>query len=325
MAGNDKKSKNFLVSKIGGQQLIVLGVIVALFAFFCIKSDIFRSYTTILSMLDFSYFVAFMAIGVTFALITGGNDLSIGTGMVCYGIIGGFFVTKLGLPVTVGFVITILCGVLMGCFNGFLVAILELPPFIATLSTMMIARGLGSIVTGGSSITWPADAWFKNIFKISIGEAKYPLGFVWVVVAVTIMTIFLRHTKPGRYIIAIGSNKEATRLSGVNVIKWHMLAYIICGMFTGFAGVAYSATFPTIAAGSGAGLELDAICAAIIGGTSMYGGSGTIFGTLLGVYVMSILKTGLPLIGLQANWQQIITGIVLLVAVFIDVVRGKKN
>ena len=108
MAGNDKKSKNFLVSKIGGQQLIVLGVIVALFAFFCIKSDIFRNYTTILSMLDFSYFVAFMALGVTFALITGGNDLSIGTGMVCYGIIGGFFVTKLGLPVTVGFVITIL-------------------------------------------------------------------------------------------------------------------------------------------------------------------------------------------------------------------------
>ena len=325
MAGNDKKSKNFLVSKIGGQQLIVLGVIVALFAFFYAKSEIFRNYTTILSMLDFSYFVAFMAIGVTFALITGGNDLSIGTGMVCYGLVGGFVVTKLGMPVTVGVIVAILCGVLMGLLNGSLVAILELPPFIATLSTMMIARGLGSIVTGGSSITWPSDAWFKNVFKITVGENKYPLGFVWVILLVAVMTYFLRHTKPGRYIIAIGSNKEATRLSGVNVVKWHMLAYVICGVFTGLAGVAYSATFPTIAAGSGAGLELEAICSAIIGGTSMYGGSGTIFGTLLGVYVMSLLKTGLPLIGLQANWQQIITGIVLLVAVFIDVVRGKNK
>ena len=325
MAGNEKKSKNWLVSKIGGQQLIVLGVIVALFAFFYLKSEIFRNYPTLLSMLDFSYFVAFMAIGVTFALITGGNDLSIGTGMVCYGLIGGFFVTKLGMPVTVGVIVAILCGILMGLLNGFLVAILELPPFIATLSTMMIARGLGSIVTGGSSITWPSDAWFKNLFKISVGDTKYPLGFVWVVLCVVLMSIFLRHTKPGRYIIAIGSNKEATRLSGVNVVKWHMLAYVICGIFTGLAGVAYSATFPTIAAGSGAGLELEAICAAIIGGTSMYGGSGTIFGTLLGVYVMSLLKTGLPLVNLQANWQQIITGIVLLVAVFIDVVRGKNK
>lgn len=325
MEGKDKKAKSSLLSKIGGQQLIVLGVVIALFAFFYIKSDVFRNYSTILSMLDFSYYVAFMAIGVTFALITGGNDLSIGTGMVCYGIIGGFFVTKLGMPVTVGFVITILCGVLMGLLNGALVAIFELPPFIATLSTMMIARGFGSIVTGGSSITWPADSWFKELFKITVGEMKLPLGFLWVILLVFLMTFFLRHTKPGRYIIAIGSNKEATRLSGVNVIKWHMLAYVICGVFTGLAGVAYSATFPTIAAGSGAGLELEAICAAIIGGTSMYGGYGTIWGTLLGVYVMSILKTGLPLIGLQANWQQIITGIVLLVAVFIDVVRGKNK
>ena len=163
MAENNKKSKNFLVSKIGGQQLIVMGVIVALFVFFYIKSDTFRNYETVLSMLDLSYYVAFMAIGVTFALITGGNDLSIGTGMVCYGLAGGFFVTKLGMPVTVGFIITILCGILMGYVNGTLVAVLELPPFIATLSTMMIVRGLGSIITGGSSITWPSDAWFKRL------------------------------------------------------------------------------------------------------------------------------------------------------------------
>ena len=154
---------------------------------------------------------------------------------------------------------------------------------------------------------------------------KLPLGFVWVVLLIIVMSIFLNKTKPGRYIIAIGSNKEATRLSGVNVVKWHMLAYIVCGVFTGLAGIAYAATFQAIAPGTGAGLELDAIAGAIIGGTSMTGGSGSIVGTILGVFVMSMLKTGLPFVGLQANWQQIITGLVLIAAVFIDVVRTRKR
>lgn len=320
---------NPLVAKIGGQRLVVLLVIITLFSFFSIKSEAFRQYSTILSILDYSYYITFMAIGVTFALITGGNDLSIGTGMVCYGLIGGFLITKMGMPVGVGLAVTLLCGVLMGVFNGVLVAIMEIPPFIATLCTMMIARGLGSIVTGSMSITWPPAAteqgWFRSIFKITIGDTKYPLGFLWVIILIIIMTIILNKTRPGRYIIAIGSNKEATRLSGVNVVKWHMLAYIICGLFTGLAGIAYAATFQAVAPGTGAGLELDAICGAIIGGTSMKGGAGSIVGTLLGVFVMSMLKTGLPYIGLQANWQQIITGIVLIVAVLIDVIRSKKS
>lgn len=331
MTDKEKKgglSNNPIVKKIGGQRLVVIFVIVALFAFFCAKSPTFRQYSTILNLLDTSYYVTYMAIGVTFALITGGNDLSVGTGMVCYSLIGGYVVTKLGLPIGVGILLTILCGVLMGILNGFLVAVMELPAFIATLCTMMIARGMGSICTKSQSINWPqassAQGWFRSLFKITVGETKYPLGFLWVIILVIVMSIILTKTKPGRYIIAIGSNKEATRLSGVNVIKWHMLAYIICGFFTGLAGLAYGATFQTVAPGTGAGLELDAICAAIIGGTSMTGGSGSIIGTLLGVFIMSLLKTGLPFIGLQANWQQIITGIVLLVAVLIDVIRSKQ-
>lgn len=333
MTGKDNNKSagavNTLVAKIGGQRLVVLLVIITLFSFFCIKSGAFRQYSTVLSILDYSYYITFMAIGVTFALITGGNDLSIGTGMVCYGLIGGFLVTKMGMPIGVGLLVTLLCGVIMGVLNGTLVAVLEIPPFIATLCTMMIARGLGSIVTGSMSITWPPAAseqgWFRSIFKITIGDRKYPLGFLWVILLIIIMTVVLNKTRPGRYIIAIGSNKEATRLSGVNVVKWHMLAYIICGLFTGFAGIAYAATFQAVAPGTGAGLELDAICGAIIGGTSMKGGSGSIVGTLLGVFVMSMLKTGLPYIGLQANWQQIITGIVLIAAVLIDVMRSKKR
>ena len=261
--------------------------------------------------------------------MTGGNDLSIGTGMVCYSLIGGYVISKLGLPVGVGILITILCGLIMGTANGFLVAVLELPPFIATLCTMMIVRGLGSIITGGVSLSWPAadadNGWFRSFFKMTIGGTKVPIGIIWTVLAVIIMSVILTKTKIGRYIIAIGSNKEAARLSGVNVIKWHMLAYIICGFFTGLAGIAYAGTFQTLTPGTGAGLELDAICAAIIGGTSMYGGQGTVVGTLIGVFLMCILKTGLPYVGLQANWQQIIIGIVLIVAVLMDVLRTKKR
>lgn len=321
-------TNNPIVKAIGTQKIVVLLVVIVLYAFFSIMSPGFRKYATLVSIFDYSYYISFMAIGVTLCLITGGNDLSIGTGMVCYGLFGGYLITHNGMPVIVGILATLLLGLIMGALNGVLVAVLDLPPFIATLGTMMMARGLGSILTGGMSVTWPAastpQGWFRMIFKINKPGMLIPIGFLWVILFVIIMSLFLNKTRPGRYIIAIGSNKEATRLSGVNVVKYQSLAYIICGLCAGIAGVAYSATFQTVAPGTGAGLELDAIAGAIIGGTSMTGGTGSIVGTLLGVFVMSLLKSGLPYIGLQANWQQIITGIVLIVAVFIDVIKNKK-
>lgn len=317
-----------IVRAIGVQKVVVVLVLLALFLFFCIMSPAFRTYATILSIFDYSYYITFMAIGVTFALITGGVDLSIGTGMVCYGLLGGYLITHKGAPVFVGILVAIVTAMIFGLINGILVAVLNLPPFIATLGTMMAVRGLGSIFTGGVSITWPPAGtelgWFRNIFKIDIGSTKLPLGFLWVLLLVILMTVVLNKTKVGRYIIAIGSNKEATRLSGVNVVKYQISAYVISGLFTGLAAIAYAATFQAISPGTGAGLELDAIGGAIIGGTSMTGGSGSIVGTLLGVFIMSMLKTGLPFIGLQANWQQIITGLVLIGAVMIDVIKNKK-
>lgn len=332
MNSKDKKGNAFtnnpIVRAIGVQRIVVVLVIIFLAALFCIKSPAFRQYSTLVSLLDYSYYISFMAIGVTFCLITGGNDLSVGTGMVCYALFGGHLITKMGMPVGVGLVATILLGMVIGCINAVLVAVMDLPPFIATLGTMMITRGLGSILTGAMSVSWPSTAvpqgWFRSIFKMKVGMKMVPVGFILVLVLVFVMSIFLNKTRPGRYIIAIGSNKEATRLSGVNVVKYLSLAYIISGFFAGLAGIAYAATFQSIAPGTGAGLELDAIAAAIIGGTSMTGGVGSITGTLLGVFVMSLLKTGLPFIGLTANWQQIITGIVLVVAIFIDVLKNKK-
>lgn len=320
-----KKSFNLL----NGREVMVIGIIIAMIAVFSILSPTFRSYPTFVSLLDSVYYVSLMAIGVTFPLITGGVDLSIGTGLVSYALIGGYLVVNKGVPVAAALVITIVIGVIIGILNGCLVALMDLPPFLATLCTCMITRGLGPALCGGFGVSWPsalsADGWFRKIFKFTNANGTVvSCGIILIVALVLIMSFVLNHTKVGRYTIAIGSNKEATKLAGVNVKAYHVTAYAICGLFAGLAGVAYAATYVTIYPGTGAGFEMDAIGGAIVGGVSASGGSGTIFGAFLGVIVISLMKIGLPFIGLQANWQQIFTGLVLLAAVLVDVVKKKK-
>lgn len=325
------KNKSML-EKLGGQKFIVLLVVIGLFIFFSAMSPGFRKYTTYLTILDFSYYIVFMSIGVSFPLITGGVDLSIGTGLICYALVGGYLIKFANVPVVVAMLITILFGVAIGFLNGCLVAIMDIPPFLTTLCTCMITRGLGSIIVGGFGITWPSGtapgAWYKNIFKYSLPSnprTKIPVGIILVILVVLLMSYVLNHTKVGRYTIAIGSNKEAARLSGVNVRAYHILAYVISGLFAGLGAIAYSAVVPTVQPGTGAGFELEAIGGAIIGGVSASGGEGSITGSFLGVLVICLLKTGLPFIGLQANWQQIITGLVLIGAVLIDVIKKKRE
>ena len=314
---------------INGRELMVIGIIAAMAIVFSILSPTFRTYPTLVSVLDSVYYVALMAIGVTFPLITGGVDLSMGTGLVCYALVGGYMIVHKGMPVVVGILIAILMGVIIGLINGTLVAVMDLPPFLATLCTCMITRGLGPALCGGFGVSWPSAlseaGAFRKIFKFTnAGGTVIPVGIILIVVLVIVMSFVLNHTKMGRYTIAIGSNKEATRLAGVNVKFFHVMAYAICGLFAGMAGVAYSATYATIYPGAGAGFEMDAIGGAIVGGVSASGGSGTIFGAFLGVIVISLMKIGLPFIGLQANWQQIFTGLVLLAAVLVDVLKKKK-
>ena len=314
---------------INGRELMVIGIIAAMVIVFSILSPTFRTYPTLVSVLDSVYYVALMAIGVTFPLITGGVDLSMGTGLVCYALIGGYMVVHKGMPVFAGILIAIVVAVLIGLLNGVLVAIMDLPPFLATLCTCMITRGLGPALCGGFGVSWPsalsAEGTFRKIFKFtSAGGTVIPVGIILIVVLVILMSFVLNHTKMGRYTIAIGSNKEATKLAGVNVKFFHVMTYVICGFFSGLAGVAYAATYATIYPGAGAGFEMDAIGGAIVGGVSASGGSGTIFGAFLGVIVISLMKIGLPFIGLQANWQQIFTGLVLLAAVLVDVLKKKK-
>ena len=321
--------KQSALSKLGQQKYIVLLVVVCLFAFFSILSPDFRRYTTVMSILDYSYYIALMAIGVTFPLITGGVDLSIGTGLICYSLAGGYLVVHCGWPTGAGLLVSVLFGTVIGLLNGFLVAVMDLPPFLATLCTCMITRGLGSLCSKNFGISWPTTgsegSWFRNIFKITVNGTKIPIGFLWILIIVALMAFVLNHTKIGRYTIAIGSNKEATILSGINVRFYHIMAYVISGFFAGLASIAYSAVFSTVQPGSGAGFELEAIGGAIIGGVSASGGVGTIEGSLIGVFVICLLKTGLPYIGLQANWQHIITGLVLIGAVLVDIIKKKRS
>lgn len=323
---NNKKS---IIAKLGGQKFIVLLVVIALYIFFSILSPDFRKYTTGLTILDYSYYIVLMAIGVTFPLITGGVDLSIGTGLICYSLAGGYLILHMGWPTWAGILVSIGFGVAIGLVNGLLVSLMNLPPFLATLCTCMITRGLGSLCSSGFGISWPSASaeggWFRTIFKLTIGNTKYPIGFLWILLLVLIMAFVLNHTKMGRYTIAIGSNKEAAILSGINVKFYHTCAYVISGLFAGLAAVAYSAIFATVQPGTGAGFELEAIGGAIIGGVSASGGVGSVVGSLIGVFVICLLKTGLPYIGLEANWQQIITGLVLIGAVLVDIIKKKQE
>ena len=319
---------------INGREAIVLGVVLAMVVLFSLISPNFRTYPTFVSVLDISYYITLMAIGVAFPLITGGVDLSIGTGLICYALVGGYLVIHKDAPVIVGLLVCLLIGIIIGTLNGVLVALMDLPPFLATLCTCMITRGLGPVLVGGFGISWPGASdprgWFRKVFKITFFDADnnqtiIPIGIVLIILLVLIMSFVLNHTKVGRYTIAIGSNKEATRLSGVNVKFYHIFAYVISGFFAGLAGIAYASTYATVQPGTGAGFELEAIGGAIVGGVSASGGSGTIFGTFLGVLVICLMKVGLPYIGLQANWQQIFTGLVLIGAVLIDVIKVKRK
>ena len=315
-------------SLLKGREAMVVGIIIAMVAVFSLLSPTFRTYTTFVSLLDCSYYVALMAIGVTFPLITGGVDLSIGTGLICYALFGGYLIVHKGMPVGVALVACVIVGTLIGLLNGYLVAVMDLPPFLASLCTCMINRGLGSLLSGGFGVSWPSAlepaGWFRSMFRFNSNGKVIPVGIFIIIAFVIIMSFVLNHTKIGRYTFAIGSNKEATKLAGVNVKFYHIAAYTICGFFAGLAAIAYSATYVTIYPGSGAGFEMDAIAGAIVGGVSASGGVGSILGAFLGVIVISLMKVGLPFIGLQANWQQIITGLVLIGAILIDVVKKKK-
>ncbi len=325
----EKKKENSFIKAIGTQKLIAFLALVILYIVFGLINRSFWSASTLINIFEASYYIGLMAIGVTFAITSDGIDLSIGTVMMCSALMSGALITKYNVPVAVALLVCILIGAVFGTMNGLMVSYMKLPPFIATLGTMMLSKGIGSVFTKAQSVTWPQagdpNGWFRKIFKVNAGDMIIPTGFILLIAVAVLAAILLNKTRPGRYIVSLGSNYEATRLSGVNVAKYRTLAYIISGTLAGLAGLAYAAIYSTVLPGGGGGMELDAIAGVVIGGTSMSGGFGTISGTLLGVFIMSVLKTGLPFIGLQTHYQQIATGIVLVFAVFVDVMNRSKK
>ena len=309
------------------QKLLALSALIIIYIFFCFTGKNFFSYNTFIAILDSSYYIGFMAIGVTFVIITGGIDLSLGTVMMCSALIGGVAYNKWGFPIGAALCAGVITGMLFGLLNGILIAKCKLVPFVATLGTQMIASGLGAIISNVMTQRYPTfgteDGVFKNIlYKTSSG---FPAGIIWLMFFFVIAFILLNFTQLGRYNFAIGSNEEATRLSGVNVDRWKILIYTICGTFIGLAGAMYAAAYTSIVPSTGAGMEIDGIAAVVIGGTSMAGGVGTLTGTMIGVYIMAVLKQGLMSMGLQGHYQTFFTGIVVIGAVMLDNYRTKKS
>ena len=260
MSNEAKALKQQGTKRIDLQKLLALGALVILFVFFFIAAvfgNNVNGLTFITNVLESSYFVGFLALGVTFAIITGGIDLSIGTIMMCGALIGGYLYNACGLPLIAAIIITILIPTGFGILNGFMIARLRLPAFIATLGTMMISQGLGSIVTSVQTQRWPtaadADGWFKAVFMKT--PEGFPTGVIWLVAFFLLAMFLLNKTKFGKYTFAIGSNEEAARLSGVNTAKWLTLVYVVNGLFCGFAALMYGATYTTVLPQTGNGLE----------------------------------------------------------------------
>jgi len=321
---------NAYVKKMGFNRIVLVGVLILLYIVFAILSPSFLSYNRILSALNYAYFLGFLAFGVTFVIATGGIDFSIGPVMFAAALIAGQLLTKNEWPLVICLIISVIVGVSFGALNGFFVAYCGLPSFITSMASMQLAKGIGSVFTKTQSISWPqavqTGGWYRNFASVRIGTTQVPVGLIILLVAAVIFSAVLTKTKAGRYILCIGSNREAVRLSGVNVKKWEMLAYVICGLCAGIAAIFYVAAYTTVQPGLGDTFNNEAIAGCVMGGTSMAGGLASIGGSFIGVMIISLLQEGILAMGFQKDYQYLITGIIVIIAVYADIrSRRRRN
>ncbi|MDO4306161.1 MAG: ABC transporter permease [Eubacteriales bacterium] len=324
----EKLKQNPIIKKLGLNRILLVGILIIMFVVFRVAlGSKFPAVDSIRSTLNYVYFLGFLSLGVTFVIATGGIDFSIGPVMFCCALISGYCMTSYGVSCALAMVICVLVGICFGVFNGWLVSYMSVPPFIVSMASMNIAKGIASVFTKTQSVSWPlgndpVNGWFRNIVSYN----GFPVGLVIFLGAAVICGIVLYRTKPGRYILCLGSNSEAVRLSGVNTKKWRMLAYIICGMMAGIAALFFVATYTTVQPGYGDQYNNEAIAGCVMGGTSMVGGLASIGGTVIGVCIISLLQQGIMAFGLGKGQQMIITGIIVIVAVYADVsARRRKN
>lgn len=317
------------------QRFLAFGALVLLIIFFSIASprssdgsSIFLGANNIEGILIMTAVNGILAVGVTFVIVTGGIDLSIGTVMTLSAVITAKLASDFGLPIPLAILGGILTGAIAGFINGTVISRMRVPPFVATLGMLYIAKGLSLIIAELAPIYFDRASGFSDLAIGVIvqipGIIEIPNGVLIMFGAAIIGAFILTRTLLGRYTFALGSNEEAARISGVNTAKWKLLVYTLAGMFSGLAGVMIAARLNSAQPSLGQGYELDAIAAVVIGGTSLSGGEGSILGTVIGAFVISVLTTGLRILSVPQEWQLVVTGAILIGAVFLDMARRRS-
>ncbi len=312
------------------QRLLAFAALIVIVIAFSVLTPNFLQFDNVVGILLATAVNGVLAIGVTYVIIAGGIDLSIGTVMTLSAVMTGVFITLWHLPVPIGIAGGVATGALAGLANGILIAKLKIPPFIATLGMLNVAKGLALVISGLKPIYFNDTPEFNHAAMGSaVGFVVPGLDVPNVVLLLfgtaVVAGLVLSRTILGRYTFALGSNEEAARLSGVNVDRWKMAVYAVGGLCSGIAGVMIAARLNSAQPSLGLGYELDAIAAAVIGGTSLSGGEGSILGTVIGAFIISALTNGLRILSVPQEWQTVITGGIVIVAVYLDIVRRRQQ
>ena len=316
--------KGFASKKIFSSQItIVTLILIALVIFFSIGANGFFSLYNLKTVLQQTAVIGILAIAETIVIITAGIDLSAGALIGMTTIVCGGMMVDMGFSLVVGIIVSLAIAVGVGIINGLLVAYLNLPAFIATLGTQYVVSSIALLTKGGNDI-YNLPSIVAKIGRGSIGGAIPYLAIIMLAVVV-VSHLMLSKFSWGRYVYACGSNLTAARFSGVKTKKVLLSVYTLSGFICGIAGLVMMFRINAGVAVSGDGYEMNGICACVIGGGSMFGGKGSALGTLVGALIMSVLSSGLQIMGFSTYWQQLITGIVLIIAVLIDTMRQMRS
>jgi len=318
------KEKKGILKTIRMQEIGILIILFVLCLFLSLTTETFLTSTNIFNILRAFSWIAISGFGILMVIITGGIDLSVGSVMAMAGLI-----TAMMLKANFGVFLSTIGGILIGAFigfiNGLLISKTNLPPFIATLGTMNIARGFCYGITGG----WPIRDLPRNFnilgqYDIPFLGVGIPLPVVFMIILGIITSIFLNRTSWGYRIYAVGGNEQAARLSGINTGRVKILVYVLSGVLTAIGGILMTARLGVAAPTAATGYELDVIAAAVIGGASLTGGEGTVLGVIIGAAIMQVLRTGMVLLGFPAYWQPSAIGAIIIAAIIFDQYRKKK-
>lgn len=306
----------------GMKELNILLALLLLCALLAFLSPVFFSWNNLLGVARAFSLTAIAAIGQTMVIITGGIDLSAGSIIGLSSLSTGILLVN-GWPSPLAIVAGLLVGTAFGACNGLLITRIGLPPFIATLGTLSIGRGLIYVVTQGYPVTAPRDELLLQIGQGYVGRVPMP---VIIMVVITILaTLFLGKTTLGRYIYAVGGNEEAARLAGINVNNVKMFVYTTSGFLASVSGIILLSRLVSAQPTAGLGQELPVIAASIIGGTSLVGGEGTAFGAILGAAIVGVLENGIVLLGINTYAQQVVTGAAIILAVAVDIWQKRRR